>query len=120
MAQHNDLGRRGEEMAVQYLLQKGYKVLERNWHFGKEEVDIIATLGVELVVVEVKTRNSAFFGEPQTFVSRSKQQHLVRAAHAYVTRNDHDLEVRFDVIGIVLNALEERLEHVEGAFLPRW
>ena len=120
MADHNDLGELGEELAVKKLRRDGYEILERNWRFGKEEVDIIARLGEELVIIEVKTRNSDFFGEPHQFVSRSKQNHLIRAAHAYIQRHDLDVETRFDVIGIVVNNKGERLEHIEGAFIPRW
>lgn len=120
MATHNDLGKMGEEIARDHLLAQGYRILEMNWVFGKEEIDIIARKGATLAVVEVKTRNSDFFGEPQAFVSRGKQQHLIRAAHAYVERKNLDVEVRFDVIGIVLNPQGQKLEHIEGAFQPRW
>lgn len=120
MATHNDLGIQGEDMATAHLRQKGYQILERNWRFGKEEIDIIAQCKDELVVVEVKTRNSDFFGEPHEFVSKSKQTHMIRAAHAYVERRDLDLEVRFDVIGIIINNAEQRLVHLENAFQPKW
>ncbi|MEX2596591.1 MAG: YraN family protein [Salibacteraceae bacterium] len=120
MASHNELGEKGEEIAHAHLIKNGYKMLERNWRFGKEEIDIIAQQGDELVVVEVKTRNSDFFGEPHQFVSKGKQNHLIRAAHAYIEKHDLDLEVRFDVIGIIVNAKTEKLEHIEGAFQPRW
>ena len=120
MASHNELGEKGEELAVSHLVQKGYDILDRNWRFGREEIDIVARIGQELIIAEVKTRQSDFFGQPEASVSRSKQAHLVKAAHAYVERNDLDLEVRFDVIGIVLNAREQRVVHIEGAFQPRW
>ena len=120
MASHNDLGNQGEDLAVEHLASKGYEILERNWYFGKEEIDIIAKKGKELVIVEVKTRDSDFFGEPHEFVSRSKQNHLVKAAHAYVQKNNFDLEVRFDVIGIIMNSKTQKIEHLEGAFQPRW
>jgi len=120
MAEHNDLGEQGEELAAQHLIKNGYSILDRNWRFGKEEIDIIAKKGVELVVVEVKTRNSDFFGEPQAFVSRGKQSHLIRATQAYIDKHKLDLEVRFDVIGVIINQRGEKLEHLEGAFQPRW
>ena len=120
MASHNDLGQKGEELALAHLRKEGYKILECNWHYGKEEIDIIARKGDELVIAEVKTRNSDYFGEPHQFVSKSKQSHLIKAAHAYVNRFDLDVEVRFDVIGIIINTAEERLVHIEGAFQPRW
>lgn len=120
MAEHNDLGQAGEEMAVAHLRKSGYQILERNWRFGKEEIDIIARIADELVVVEVKTRNSDFFGEPHEFVSKSKQNHMIRAAHAYVEKKDLDVEVRFDVIGIIINPSGTKLDHIEDAFQPRW
>ena len=120
MAAHNDLGNDGEDMATAHLVKNGYQILERNWRFGKEEIDIIARIADELVVVEVKTRNSDFFGEPHEFVSKSKQSHMIRAANAYVERKDLDVEVRFDVIGIIINQKEQRLDHISDAFQPHW
>lgn len=120
MATHNDLGTQGEELAVAHLQKQGYTILDRNWRFGKEEIDIIAQMADELVIVEVKTRNSDFFGQPHEFVSRAKQNHLIRAAHAYVEKHDLDLEVRFDIIGVIINKNGEWLEHLEDAFQPRW
>lgn len=120
MASHNELGVIGEDMAVDHLRKLNYKILERNWTFGKEEIDIIAQHEGQLVIVEVKTRDSDYFGDPEQFVSRKKQGHLIKAAHAYVQKKDLDLEVRFDVIGIILNQNEKRLNHLENAFQPRW
>ncbi|MEZ4721961.1 MAG: YraN family protein [Flavobacteriales bacterium] len=120
MASHNELGEKGEELAVQHLIKSGYQIRERNWRYGKEEIDIIATIGDELAIVEVKTRNSDFFGEPQEFVSKAKQNHMIRAANAYVEKHDIDLEVRFDVIGIIINSKGTKIDHIEGAFQPRW
>ena len=120
MADHNDLGIQGEDLATLHLAKLGYSILERNWRFGKEEIDIIARIGQELVIVEVKTRNSDFFGEPHEFVTKSKQNHMIKAAHAYVEKKDLDLEVRFDIIGIIMNKAGQKLDHMEGAFQPRW
>ncbi len=120
MAAHNELGEKGEDIAVRFLLNKGFELLDRNWRFGKDEVDIIATLADTLVVVEVKTRNTAFFGSPAQFVSKVKQRHLIRAAHAYIEKHQLDLEVRFDIIGIIIDARGEQVEHIEHAFLPKW
>lgn len=120
MAEHNDLGEQGEQLATDHLVKLGYTVLERNWHFGKEEVDIIARQGQTLVIAEVKTRRSDAYGDPRQFVSRAKQQHLIRAAHAYVQKFDLDLEVRFDVVGIIIGRGSPTIDHIEGAFQPRW
>ena len=120
MASHNDLGDKGEELANAHLIKSGYTILERNWRFGKEEIDIIARIADELVIVEVKTRNSDFFGEPHEFVTKGKQSHMIRAANAYIEKHDLDLETRFDVIGIILNSKGQKIDHIEGAFQPIW
>ena len=118
MAEHNDLGKLGEEIAVQYLTDKGYKILERNWHNVHKEVDIIAKDGRFLVIVEVKTRQSSKNGEPDMAVTRQKQRMLISAANAYIFRNRLDLETRFDIISIVFNNGEPVIDHIEDAFLP--
>jgi putative endonuclease len=115
MAEHNITGQEGEEMAVRYLVSKGFRILETNWRFRKLEADIIARIADCLVVVEVKTRTSRFFGEPETFVTRKKQQNLIQAAHEYIQRKDLELEVRFDIISVVLDD-ESAVKHIEDAF----
>ena len=117
MASHNELGRIGEEIAVQYLLRSGYIILKRNFFFDKAEIDIIAQKEEStIVMVEVKTRNSDFFGDPQSFVTPAKIKFMVKAANEYIVSNDLDVEVRFDIIAILKNKTQERVEHFEDAF----
>jgi len=117
MATHNELGKIGEEIAVQYLLRSGYTILRRNFFFDKAEIDIIAQKETHTVVmVEVKTRNSDFFGDPQSFVTPAKIKFLVKAANEYIVSKDLDVEVRFDIIAILKNERVEKLEHFENAF----
>lgn len=116
MAYHNELGIFGEQLASNFLLKNGYEILERNFRFQKAEIDIIAKKGNELIIVEVKTRNSAFFGDPQDFVTTSKIKLLVKAANEYVVSNNLDIEVRFDIISVIKNKQVEQLEHFENAF----
>lgn len=118
MAEHNEMGERGEDIAANYLSNKGYKILERNWTFGKDEVDIIARNDQSIVFVEVKTRASAFYGRPEEFVNRHKQKFMIRAANSYIERHDIDEEARFDVIGIIINARGREINHIEDAFYP--
>lgn len=118
MAEHNDKGVDGEELAAAYLTQKGYTVLERNWRFGREEIDIIAQEKDMLVVVEVKTRSGSFFGEPEEFVDKQKQRHLIKAVNGYIEKNNLDLEVRFDIIGVILSGKNHKINHIEDAFHP--
>ena len=117
MAHHNELGKLGEKLAAVYLLKNGYEILAQNYYFNKAEIDIIAKKGEDtLVVVEVKTRNSDFFGDPQEFVTPSKIKLLVKAANEYIISNDLDMEVRFDIIAVIKNKTIEKMEHFENAF----
>ena len=116
MAKHNELGIKGELLAADFLQKNGYEILETNWVFQKAEIDIIAQKDTILAIVEVKTRTSADFGMPQDFVKGKKIQNLVKAVDQYMIENDLDLEVRFDIIGIVLNNHETTIEHLEDAF----
>ncbi|WP_194768669.1 YraN family protein [Tamlana sp. I1] len=116
MAKHNELGKKGEDLAVNFLLKKGYTIKERNYRFEKAEVDIIAALKDTLAIVEVKTRSTADFGNPQDFVKPKQIQRLVKAVDAYVINNDLDVEVRFDIIAIVRTDKTFKIEHLEDAF----
>ncbi|MBP93720.1 MAG: endonuclease [Flavobacteriaceae bacterium] len=116
MAHHNELGDLGEQLAAEYLQAKGYAILERNYRFQKAEIDIIARHNNQLICVEVKTRNSDFFGDPQEFVTPGKVKLLVKAMDAYVTENDIDLESRFDIIAVLKNKTTETITHYENAF----
>ena len=117
MAYHNELGKQGERMAVAYLAKNGYDILEQNFYFDKAEIDIVAQKIKEtIVVIEVKTRNSNFFGNPQDFVSPSKIKLLVKAANEYIISKNLDVEVRFDIIAVIKNKREEKIEHFENAF----
>jgi putative endonuclease len=115
MAKHNELGAFGEELAVDFLLQKGYSILETNWRYQKAEVDIIAQKGEILAAVEVKTRSTNEFGDPQDFVNKKKIKLLVMAVDEYVNRYQLDVEVRFDIVAITLNKKLE-MEHLKDAF----
>jgi len=116
MAQHNELGKKGEQLAVDYLLDKGYNIVERNYRFDKAEVDIIAQKDNTLAIVEVKTRSSIDFGNPQDFVKPKQIQRLVKAVDEYVTVNGLDVEVRFDIIAIVKKGRLFDIEHLQDAF----
>lgn len=113
--QSHDLGIRGEEIACRYLQTKGYSILERNWRFQKAEIDILAEKDGILAVVEVKTRSSRKFGDPEGFISRNQVEQLRKAANAYVNSNRLNLEVRFDFIGILLKGNREKLSHLKDA-----
>jgi putative endonuclease len=116
MAEHNELGKLGEELAVEYLQKNGYDILQTNYVFQKAEIDIIAQKGNILAIVEVKTRSSLDFGLPQDFVKPKKIQLLVKAVNEYVIANDLDVEVRFDIVAIHRDGKKFNFEHLEDAF----
>ena len=116
MAQHNDLGKKGEQLAIDYLVKKGYTILDKNWRFQKAEVDIIAKKKETLAVVEVKTRSGTDYGNPQDFVNPKKIKLLVSAIDEYVVSKNLDVDVRFDIIAIVHENKNFTLEHLEDAF----
>ena len=116
MADHNELGKLGEELAVEFLQKEGYEIMETNWVFQKAELDIIARKGDILAAVEVKTRSSIEFGLPQEFVKPKKIQLLAKAINEYVISNDFDVNVRFDVISVYKNGKKIEIEHFIDAF----
>lgn len=118
MAKHLELGRQGEQLAVDYLIQKGYRIEARNYRAGRGELDIIAWASEQLLVfVEVKTRTDDLSGGPEQAITQQKQRLLARVAGAYMEAIGYDWEVRFDTIAIVVkNGLLVELRHVEDAF----
>lgn len=116
MAAHNELGKLGEDLAVDYLKKNGYTILDTNWTFQKAEIDIIARKEDTLAIVEVKTRSSLDFGLPQDFVKPKKIQLLVKAINAYVIERDLDINVRFDIIAIHKEGKSFAIEHLIDAF----
>lgn len=116
MAQHNELGKKGEQLAIDYLLKNGYEIVERNYRFDRAEVDIIAQKNSILAIIEVKTRSSIDFGNPQDFVKPKQIQRLIKAVDEYITVNNLDVEARFDIIAIVKENNNFNIEHLENAF----
>ena len=115
---HIELGILGENLAANHLQKNGYNILERNFRWNKLELDIICEKDGQLVVVEVKTRNTAVYGEPLESVNRRKQRQIVKATNEYILMHEIDLEVRMDVISIVTNQYKTDLKHIESAFYP--
>jgi len=119
MADHNDLGNFGEQLASEFLAKKGFKILAKNWVFQHKEIDIIALKPPFVVFVEVKTRRTNYFGEPFTFVNRKKQNFIIKAANEYIIQNDINEEARFDIISVLYNEKGKSIQHIEDAFYPR-
>lgn len=118
MAEHNELGTLGEELACRFLEEKGYQLLEKNWRFSRAEVDIIAKDGDILVFIEVKTRSSEYFGKPEEFVSAQKETLISDAAAVYMEKIGHEWEIRFDIIAVLHNQTTTKISHFEDAFFP--
>lgn len=118
MADHNELGKKGEELAVKHLKENGYKIVETNYRFKKDELDIIAEKNDSLIIVEVKTRVNEYFGRPEEFVSQGKQKRIINCANQYILEKDIESEIRFDIIAVVINSKRTSLNHIEEAFIP--
>ncbi|MDG2448550.1 MAG: YraN family protein [Saprospiraceae bacterium] len=117
MSDHNELGRKGEEIACELLLKKSYRILEKNWRYKKAEIDIICEKNGVLIFVEVKTRSTLKFGMPEDFVSSAKRSLMFGAANAYMFAINHTWEIRFDVISVLMNSKHPpKLTHFEDAF----
>lgn len=120
MAEHNDLGKLGEDLAAAYLEENGYSIVERNFVIQKAEIDIIAQKDSILAIIEVKTRSSLDFGSPQDFVKQKKIQLLIKAVNAYINDREkdfqEDLEIRFDIVAVHKNGESFAIEHLTDAF----
>lgn len=117
MAKHNETGINGEQIAENFLLKKGYLILEKNKRFGKKEVDLIALKDDIIVFVEVKTRGNSRFGYPEEFVNKRKQQLLKQAATIFLDENPQYEKLQFDIVSIILNnRITEDIIHYEDAF----
>ncbi len=124
MYQHNkftstQIGAKGETIAEQYLIDHGYQILEKNWRIYHLEVDIIAFKNNVISIFEVKLRKTDFFGSPESFVSKSKQQNLIKAAHYYMQNKNIDSEIQFDILSIIYNNKQTKIEHIIQAFEPQ-
>ena len=116
MTNHILKGRMGEETAVKFLLLKGYQILERNWRFGRKELDIIARDRDINVFLEVKSRRTMGDERYDELVNQSKQRAIISAANAYMIGNSLTGEMRFDVVFIIGQGDEPHIEHIENAF----
>jgi len=117
------LGQEGEQLAAAYLLNKGYRIIERNYRFHRNEIDIIALHGRTLCFVEVKTRLSSAKGHPAEAVTVPKQHEIIKAARAYLALYaDGECDCRFDVVAIQVQRMEQQrisafeIDHFTDAF----
>jgi len=118
MAEHNLIGKKGEENAIKYLQANGYKIRHCNWRFKKNEIDIICEENNLLVVVEVKTRTSEYFENPKEAVTKKKQKSIIKATEAYIFEFDIQFETRFDIISVTIIGNQMHIEHIKDAYQP--
>lgn len=111
-------GRWGEDLAVEFLEKKGYRIVERNWRFGKLEIDIIAEKEDIIVIIEVKTRKNSDYGYPEESVDRIKQEKILEAAEEYIEINNIEKEIRFDIISITGKEGNATINHFQDAISP--
>lgn len=119
VSEKNDLGKKGEQLAMTFLQEKDYVILHTNWRFQKAELDIIAQQDKITVFVEVKTRKDNYFGYPERAVHPAKEHHLHRAAQAFIEQYKIENEIRFDIISITFKNNQPIIDHIEDAFFPK-
>lgn len=102
MAKHNDTGRRGEELAAEWLACNGYTILQKNWRHRNWEIDFIVHRGKRLHVIEVKTRTSDYLGYPEDNLDHKKMQYLINAAEEYLYQHPRWQQLQFDILAITL------------------
>lgn len=118
MAESHNLGQKGEEIAADHLKKNGFKILFRNWKWGKHEIDIIAENKELIVFVEVKTRSDDYQMHPITAITPGKQKSIIYAADGYLQKFNINKESRFDVLTIIKKGETYQIDHIEDAFYP--
>ncbi|MCA1943082.1 MAG: YraN family protein [Yonghaparkia sp.] len=114
MARKDDLGRAGEQVAVDHLTAIGWQIIDRNWRCRQGELDIVARDGATTVVVEVKTRSSVDFGHPLDAITPRKLARLRRLAGEWSAAHPESRRLRLDVIGVVAGREGTSLDHLRG------
>ena len=113
----NSSGKAGEIAAAKFLKKSGYKILEKNFRKTYGEIDIIASKGENVAFVEVQTRKNDYFGTPAEFVTKEKQQKIIKCAYTYIQEKYLDAEFTFDVIEVYMeNKKVKDINHIKNAF----
>jgi putative endonuclease len=113
-----ETGRRAEQLAAGYLRARGYRIWKTNWRWGKKELDLVATYRDHLVIVEVKAMVGNQVNHPAEVVDESKQRNMIRAAEGFIRIHKSKRPTRFDVIAVIYQGAEVKIEHLENAFTP--
>lgn len=114
MSDTTETGSKGENMAAEYLQQKGFEIVARNYRHRRAEIDLIVKRDNWILFVEVKTRSSSDYGEPEDFVDDLKARKIFEAAEEFIFSTDWQGHVRFDVVSVKLGA-EKEIVHFEDA-----
>jgi len=117
MAEHNELGKKGEEEAVRLLQSKGHRIIEQNWTLFGYEIDIVSEHEEFIVFTEVKTRSGMRWGNPEEAVGRGRMKRLIAAADIYLKGEKIDKPARFDIVAVVWDGVKFDCEHFEDAFM---
>ena len=115
---NNETGRRGEDLALEWLQRRGFRLLDRNWRSAHKELDLVMESSGRVHFVEVKTLTPPLLVEPFEKVDARKQSRLISAARSYISRNQVRKEVQFDVVSVVLDGDDPRVEYIPEAFFP--
>ena len=118
MAESHNLGQKGEDLAAEHMKNAGFRILCRNWKWGKNEIDIIAEKKEMIIFVEVKTRSDDFQMHPATAVTNEKQRSIIYSADGYIRKFDINKESRFDIITVIKTGESYQIDHIEDAFYP--
>jgi putative endonuclease len=100
MSLTKEIGNNGEKLACAFLINNGFNILEKNWRFKKLEADIIALKNNTIHIIEVKTRSSTYFGQPEDFVSDKKLDNMMEIGIAYLEENGQYKQVQYDIVSI--------------------
>ncbi|MDD2205656.1 MAG: YraN family protein [Bacteroidales bacterium] len=116
MSESYDTGKQGEQAAADYLSSNGYNIIDRNWHCGKYEIDIICKRQDEIIFVEVKSHHKSNIFDIKLLVNKEKRRKIIYSADKYVRIKNIKLNARFDIIVVIYNASDYVIEHIPNAF----
>ncbi len=116
MAAHNDIGKKGEDLAAKFLEEKGFEIIDRNYRWKRYEIDLIVKNEPFLIFVEVKTKTNTTYGLPEDDVTPRKAAQVIAAAEEYVYETGWKKEIRFDIVAIVIKGEKVEIEHIVDGF----
>ncbi len=116
MATHNELGNIGEQIASDFLKEKGYRIRAQKYRFQKMEIDIIAENEEFILFVEVKTRSDDRLSKPEDSVHSKKRKNIIETANHYLESHGIEKEARFDIVSIIIQGNKKSIRHIEDAF----